>query len=148
MSRKRKEHFQRCIHLAQPLKAWQCVDKHICGSQTSRSPHLRIRKLIWRGPVPRQAAAGQPHKRTQLCTGPSRCSLSAGSVEGLPCCLQQSVFSLDLPAFPAPHLLLPHSWVLPLAERFVPTAHLIVDLFGWALGFVPVSSLSDTAGSP
>lgn len=36
----------------------------------------------------------------------------------------------------------------PPAERFVPTAHLIIGLFGWALGFIPVSSLSDTAGSP
>ena len=27
-------------------------------------------------------------------------------------------------------------------------ANLIIDLFGWALGFIPVNSLSDTTGSP
>ena len=62
MSRKRMESFQRCIHLAQSLKAWQCEDEYICGSQTSRSPQLRVRELIWEALCPGKQRADRHTK--------------------------------------------------------------------------------------
>lgn len=81
-----------------------------------------------RGPVPRQAAAGANYTKEPSSALPVPlplfCLLAPGG--GLPCCLQQSAqlgLWLCFPSSPPP----PSSLLALLAERFVPTAHLIVD---------------------
>lgn len=111
-------------------------------SLTSRSPHLRIRRLIWRGsvhgggrpamPQGRNGAQYQPGSRhCRPALHPARPLLLGCWLHGPhSSAISSSLFSLDLSAVPGPRLLLPCSQGYSLWHSVCADCALITDL--WA----------------